>query len=135
MAAGLLFTGGAAQAAIADYAGSYAVNLSSMETPAGGGQAVETFYGRLEVKVAPTGVTTGKLSTRAGKSYPLKTTLTEGAGEAMQRNVGLAPLKGTNATFLINFRLTVKADGSVLVSGENFNPGDANALFFATGSW
>ena len=134
MVVGFLLSSGAVQAAISDYAGSYAANLSSMETPAGGGEAVEVFYGRLEVKVTATGSATGSLRTRAGKSYPFKTTLTEGEGSAVQRNVGVAPLKGTTGVFLVNFRLTVNSDGTVVVAGENFNPNDANAIFFTTGS-
>lgn len=140
MAAGFLFSGGAAQAAIADYAGSYAANLASLETPAGGGDPVEAFYGRLELTVNAKGTATGTLKTRAGKSYSISTKVQESgstliANDAQQQNnVGAAKIRGTSV-FAINFSLTIKADGSITVSGMNGNPGDANAMFFVAGSF
>ncbi len=133
---GLLALASQASAAIADFAGSYAVNLASLESPTAGAPAVEMFYGRIDFKVTAAGDASGTLSTRAGKSYPFKTKLAQETGSttATQRNVGVAPLKGTKNVFLVNFRITINANGTVEITGENFNPGDANAIFYTEGS-
>lgn len=94
------------------------------------------FYGRIELKVsasklANTAAVSGTLHTRAGKKYPFTTTVVQGAGSstANQANVGVAPLKGTKGVFLINFRIAIDASGNLTVTGENWNTGDANAIF------
>lgn len=134
--ASLLAIASPASAAIADFAGTYAVNLASLESPSAGAPAVEMFYGRMELKVTATGAVSGTLSTRLRKSYSFKTTVTQGTGSstAEQRNVGVAPLPGTKGVFLVNFRIIINPNGTVQVTGENFNPGDANAIFYTEGS-
>ena len=140
LGAGLSLSGGIAQAAVSDYAGSYAANLASLEVPAGGGEAVETFYGRLELTVNANGIATGALKTRAGKSYPLSTKVVESgmtliaSDSQSQNNVGAAKIKGTSI-FAINFSLSINTEGVITVSGLNGNPGDVNGLFFAAGSY
>ncbi len=135
-ALGILAFASQAKAAIADFAGSYAINLSSLESPTAGAPAVELFYGRIEMKVTAKGDVSGTLATRKGKSYPFKTKVVQETGSttATQRNVGVAPLKGAKNVFLVNFRITINPNGTVDITGENFNPGDANAIFYTEGS-
>ena len=131
------------QAAIADFVGSYEAKLASLETVPNTSTTVETFYGKIEVKVAPpkpnssTASASGTLTTRAGKSYSFTTTFTQPAGSTStsRQSIGVAPLKGTKGVFLINFFLTINANGTIVATGENFNPGDANATFFVAGSF
>lgn len=135
---GLSLTGGTAQAALADYAASYAANLASSEVPPGGGEAVDVFYGRVEFTAAPAGGVTGNLQTRAGKSYPFKAKLKESGSTAVVfnaqqvNNVALAKVSGV---FTINFSLTINADGTVVINGTNAKVGDANGDFFVSRSY
>lgn len=137
--AGLLLTGGVAQAAIADYAGSYVVNLASTETPSGEGDPVDVFYGRLDLTLNAKGAATGTLQTRAGKKYSFSTKFVENSGKAVaankagENNVGLAKIKGSSA-FAINFSLTVNGDGGVEVLGSNEKSDDATGEFFHSSS-
>jgi hypothetical protein len=135
---GLSLTGGTAQAALADYAASYAANLASSEVPAGGGEAVDVFYGRVEFTAAPAGGITGNLQTRAGKSYPFNAKLKEAGSTAVvfdaqqANNVALAKVAGVSA---INFSLTINADGTVAISGTNTKVGEDNGEFFVSRSY
>jgi hypothetical protein len=136
--AGLLLTGGVAQAALADFAGSYAANLASSEVPPGGGEAVDVFHGRVEFTANAKGGVTGKLQTRAGKSYSFLAKLKESEGTAVvfnaqqANNVGLAKVAGA---FTINFSLTINADGTLVINGTNTKVGDANGAFFVSRSY
>ncbi len=126
-----------------DFTGSYAANLSSLETPAGSEIPVEVLYGRLELKVSAKGSVinaTGTLKNKAGKSYPVSTKLVPSgvdliASDAQsQNNVGAAKIKGTSS-YLINFRLTLKADGSVVVGGLDLSLGAESVQFDSAGSY
>lgn len=129
-----VFANAQVQAAIAEFAGSYEAKLAYLNTS--GPTVVEAFYGKLEFKVTTTGVTTGKLITRANKSYPFTTKLEQGEGSstATVRNIGVAAPRGTKA-YLINFSLTVGKDGSITVSGEDNSPGEVNTKFLVAGSF
>ncbi|MCU0792233.1 MAG: hypothetical protein MUE42_05150, partial [Opitutaceae bacterium] len=138
-----LFASGAqaASAVISDFHGSYEARLVALESATPGGPTYTAFYGRMELtvtasKTANTAAVSGTLLTRAGKKYPFKTTVALGTGgsTADQRNVGLVPLRGAAGVFLVNFSLSIDTAGVVTVRGENFNPGDANAIFFSENS-
>ncbi len=137
-AAGLSLTGGTAQAALSDYAASYAANLATSEVPAGGGEAVDVFYGRIEFTAAPGGGVTGNLQTRAGKTYPFTAKIKESGSTAVVFNaqqVNNVPLAKVAGAFTINFSLTINADGTLAISGTNTKPGDANGQFFVSRSY
>ena len=137
-AAGLSLTGGTAQAALSDYAASYAANLAISEPPAGGGESVDVFYGRIELTANAVGEITGTLHTRAGNSYPIKAKIKEAGSTAVvvdKQQANNIALGKVGTAFTINFSLTINADGTVLISGTNTKPGDANGEFFVSRSY
>lgn len=129
--AGFSLTGGSAQAALADYFGSYAANLASSE------ESVDVFYGRVEFTATVGGVS-GNLQTRAGKNYPFTAKIKESGDTAVVfdaqqvNNIALAKVSGA---FTINFALTIKADGTLVITGTNTKVGDANGNFFVSRSY
>jgi len=143
LVAGLVLSVCFAQAASVDYTGSYAANLSSLAVSPGGGEPIEVLYGRLEFKVTAKGSTinaTGTLRNKAGKTYPVSTKLVTSGADLIasdaqsQNNVGAAKIKGTSS-YLINFTLTLKADGSVVVGGLDLSLGAESVQFASAGSY
>ncbi len=118
------------EAAIADFAGGYASNLSTVE----GDPAAAVYYGRVELTVTTKGTVTGKMLTRSGKSYSFATTVTQAVGSTTANQTNVVVFRNAQKIGLINFTLTINPDGTLIIIGENINPADSMAVFVSESS-
>lgn len=119
------------QAAIADFAGGYACTLSTLE----GEPAAPVYYGRVELTVSTKGAVSGKMSTRAGKSYSFATTVAQAEGSTTANQTNVVVFRNSLKIGLINFSLIIHPDGTLQIAGENFNPADSIAAFASDSSF
>ncbi len=117
-------------AAIADFAGGYTSTLSTLE----GNPSAPVYYGRIELLVSTRGSVTGKMITRAGKSYSFITTVAQADGATTANQTNVVVYRNALRVGLINFSLIINPDGTLLITGNNLNPADSMAAFVSDSS-